>query len=60
MDKFKEPIIAEDAPDTDKKNETADVFTKETAQELNTELLQSIDKKLDLLLAAQAASAEEE
>lgn len=31
-------------------------MTRETAEETNTELLQSIDKKLDMLLAAQAAT----
>ena len=36
--------------------ETAEVVTRETAEETNTELLQSIDKKLDMLLAAQAAT----
>lgn len=58
MDKFKEPIISEDAPDTDRKNESAEVHTKETATELNTELLQSINAKLDLLLAASEAKEE--
>ena len=56
--------IPEDGEDNSKPNETAEVVTRETAEETaeetNTELLQSIDKKLDLLLAAQAASAKEE
>lgn len=37
-------------------NETAEVVTRESAEETNTELLQSIDKKLDMLLAAQTAT----
>lgn len=32
------------------------VVTRESAEETNTELLQSIDKKLDMLLAAQTAT----
>lgn len=39
-----------------KTNETAEVVTRESAEETNTELLQSIDKKLDMLLAAQTAT----
>ena len=39
-----------------KSNETAEVVTRESAEETNTELLQSIDKKLDMLLAAQTAT----
>lgn len=50
----------EDAEDNSRKNESAEVMTKELVEETNTELLQSIDKKLDLLLAAQAVTAEEE
>ena len=44
----------DDAESTSRPNETAEVVTRET----NTELLQSIDKKLDMLLAAQAAKEE--
>ena len=40
--------IPEDATDNSRPNETA--------EETNTELLQSIDKKLDMLLAAQTAT----
>ena len=36
--------------------QTAEVVTRESAEETNTELLQSIDKKLDMLLAAQTAT----
>lgn len=36
--------------------EAAEVVTRESAEETNTELLQSIDKKLDMLLAAQTAT----
>ena len=43
----------DDAESTSRPNETAEVVTRETAEETNTELLQSIDKKLDMLLAAQ-------
>lgn len=46
----------DDAESTSRPNETAEVVTRETAEETNTELLQSIDKKLDMLLAAQAAT----
>lgn len=46
----------DDAETTSKPNETAEVVTRESAEETNTELLQSIDKKLDLLLAAQTAT----
>lgn len=46
----------DDAETTSKPNETAEVATRESAEETNTELLQSIDKKLDLLLAAQTAT----
>lgn len=45
--------IPEDAADNSRPNETAEVVTTE---ETNTELLQSIDKKLDMLLAAQTAT----
>lgn len=48
----------DDAESTSRPNETAEVVTRETAEETNTELLQSIDKKLDMLLAAQAAKEE--
>lgn len=48
----------DDAETTSKPNEIAEVMTRESAEETNTELLQSIDKKLDLLLAAQAAKEE--
>lgn len=50
----------EDSEDNSRPNETAEVVTRETAEETNTELLQSINKKLDMLLASQAASAKEE
>lgn len=43
--------IPEDATDNSRPNETAEVVTRESAEETNTELLQSIDKKLDMLLA---------
>ena len=43
----------ENREDNSKPNETAEVVTRE---ETNTELWQSIDKKLDLLLAAQTAT----
>ena len=46
--------IPEDATDNSRPNETAEVVTRETAEETNTE--QSIDKKLDMLLAAQTAT----
>lgn len=46
----------DDAESTSRPNETTEVVTRETAEETNTELLQSIDKKLDMLLAAQAAT----
>ena len=46
----------DDAESTSKPNETAEVVTREFAEETNTELLQSIDKKLDMLLAAQAVT----
>ena len=46
----------DDAESTSRPNEKAEVVTRETAEETNTELLQSIDKKLDMLLAAQAAT----
>lgn len=52
MSDFKEPLIPKDAQDTDRTNEKAEIVTREVATELNTELLQSIDHKLDLLLAA--------
>ena len=48
--------IPEDAADNSRPNETAEVVTRELAEETNTELLQSIDKKLDMLLAAQTAT----
>ena len=48
--------IPEDADDNSRPNETAEVVTRESAEETNTELLQSINKKLDMLLAAQAAT----
>lgn len=48
--------IPKDAEDNSKQNETAEIVTRESAEETNTELLQSIDKKLDMLLAAQAAT----
>lgn len=48
--------IPEDAEDNSKPNETAEIMTRESAEETNTELLQSIDKKLDMLLAAQTAT----
>jgi len=48
--------IPEDATDNSRPNETAEVVTRESAEETNTELLQSIDKKLDMLLAAQTAT----
>lgn len=51
--------IPDDAEDNSKKNESAEVITREVVEEKNTELLQSIDKKLDLLLAAQEVSAKE-
>jgi hypothetical protein len=44
--------IPEAKESINKGNEIKEAQTKETA-ELNTELLQSIDRKLDLLLAAQ-------
>ena len=37
-------------------NIQTEVVTRESAEETNTELLQSIDKKLDMLLAAQTAT----
>lgn len=46
----------DDAESTSKQNETAEVVIRESAEETNTELLQSIDKKLDMLLAAQAVT----
>lgn len=46
----------DDAESTSRPNETAEVVTRESAEETNTELLQSIDKKLDMLLAAQTAT----
>ena len=49
--------IPEDATDNSRPNETAEVVTRESAEETNTELLQSIDKKLDMLLAAQTPIA---
>ena len=48
--------IPEDADDNSRPNETAEVVTRESAEETNTELLQSINKKLDMLLATQAAT----
>lgn len=48
----------DDAENTSKPNENAEVVTREPAGETNTELLQNIDKKLDMLLAAQAAKEE--
>lgn len=51
--------IPDDAEDNSKKNESAEVITREVVEKKNTELLQSIDKKLDLLLAAQEVSAKE-
>ena len=48
--------IPEDGEDNSKPNETAEVVTRESTEETNTELLQSIDKKLDMLLAAQTAT----
>lgn len=48
--------IPEDAADNSRPNETAEVVTRESTEETNTELLQSIDKKLDMLLAAQTAT----
>lgn len=38
----------DDAESTSRPNETAEVVTRETAEETNTELLQSIDKNSDL------------
>lgn len=46
----------DDADDNSRPNDAAEVVTRESAEETNTELLQSIDKKLDMLLAAQTAT----
>lgn len=48
--------VMQDATDNSRPNETAEVVMRESAEETNTELLQSIDKKLDMLLAAQTAT----
>ena len=48
--------LPSDAESTTRSIETAEVVTRETAEDTNTELLQSIDKKLDMLLAAQTAT----
>ena len=46
----------DDAESTSKPNEIAEVVTRESAEETNTELLQSIDEKRDILLAGQTAT----
>ena len=53
IDGYKHPVYCGDLKEA---NETAEVVTRESAEETNTELLQSIDKKLDMLLAAQTAT----
>ena len=54
-----EYLIPEDGKDTDHAPEKTEPVTRETATELNTELLQSINKKLDALLATQSIETEE-
>ena len=50
--------IPEDATDNSRPNETAEVVTRESAEETNTELLQNIDKKLEVSLCGVGFSAD--
>ena len=58
MDKTggKEMQMNDENIQTEEVKRAAEVVTRESAEETNTELLQSIDKKLDMLLAAQTAT----
>lgn len=51
-------LVTPTAEQNTKENDKGEKVSIETAAENNTELLQSINQKLDLLLAAQSINAE--